>query len=292
MKHLFIVNPTAGKGKALKRISEIKDVMKKNEEDYIIEVTERPGHAVEIANKYSKSGVFRVYSVGGDGTLNEVLNGMAESGCSLGVIPAGSGNDFIRSIYCFENEKDIVKKVINGNEEYVDLGKVNGRYFLNISSAGIDAEVTYNARELKRLPLISGHMAYLFSIFTTVFKYKSRYMELKIDNKHIRDNTLLFAVANGIYYGGGMKIAPDARLNDGIFEICHVQNVSKGKILRLFPKLIKGEHNTIKEVSFHKGKNITLNCDEEFTLNIDGELLRTQEASFGIIPKGIKIIVP
>lgn len=292
MKHLFIVNPAAGKGKALKRIPEIEAVFKDFEGEYIVEITEKPGHATEIAKFYSHKGDYRIYSIGGDGTLNEVLNGMVESNCSLGVIPSGSGNDFIRSIYNLSSYNDIVKKIVYGSEEYVDLGRVNEQYFLNISSVGIDAEIAYNAKEFKKLPFINGHMAYLFSIFTTVFKYKSKQIDFKIDSKNLSENTLLLAIANGTYYGGGMKIAPKANLGDGIFEVCHVQEVSKGKILRLFPKVIKGEHDTIQEVSFHQGKNISLSCSEEFTMNIDGELFRAKEANFEIIPKGIKIIIP
>jgi diacylglycerol kinase (ATP) len=292
MQHLFIVNPTAGKGKALKIIPEIQNIFKNAGGEYIIKVTERPGHATEIARQYSSAGAYRIYSIGGDGTLNEVLNGMAESNCSLGIIPAGSGNDFIRSIYPYKIEKDIVSKVINGTESCVDVGRVNGRYFLNISSVGIDAEITYNAREFKKVPFFSGHFAYLFSIFATVFKYKSKSTEIRIDCDQKVQNTLLFAVANGKYYGGGMKVAPGAIVDDGVFEICNVKDVSKVRILRLFPKLIDGTHDTIKEVSFHKGKNIFLSCEEDFTLNVDGELFRTRKAAFEIIPKGIKVIIP
>lgn len=292
MKHLFIVNPSAGKGKALKRIPEIENIFKKVNEEYIIEVTKKPGHATEIARNYSNKDVYRIYAIGGDGTLNEVLNGMAESNCSLGVIPSGSGNDFVRSIAGVDTRDNIVCRMVHGKEQYVDLGRIGRRYFLNISSIGIDAEIAYNAREFKRLPFISGHMAYLLSIFTTVFKYNSKQIEFQIDDKRIKEDTLLIAVANGIYYGGGMKIAPKADLYDGIFDVCHVRKVSKGKILRLFPKVIKGEHDIIDEVSFYKGRNITITCKEEFTINIDGELSRVKKVDFEVIPRGMKIIVP
>jgi diacylglycerol kinase (ATP) len=292
MRHIFIINPEAGKGRTLACMPEIQRLFAQSGEEYMIEITKGPGHATELARKYSAEGECRIYSIGGDGTLNEVLNGMVGSDCSLGIIPGGSGNDFIRSIYDYQKVENIIERTLQGTDRYVDLGKVNGRYFINIASVGIDAEVVYNAREIKKTPFISGHMAYILGIFTTVFKYKSRNMQIQVDDKLMNKSTLLIAVANGIYYGGGMMVAPEAQLEDGFFDICHISEVSRAKILRLFPTLTRGEHGEIEQVSFLRGKKVALNCEWEFSLNIDGEILRTKKAEFEIIPKGVKIIIP
>lgn len=149
MKHLFIINPEAGKGKAIAYVESIKNIFQGMEDEYHIEVTGYPGHATQIVKEYTSKEDYRVYAIGGDGTLNEVLNGIIGSTSSLAVIPAGSGNDFIKNIVSEEDEY-ILLKTINGKEKYMDLGKVNDRYFINISSVGFDSEVVYNAKSIKK----------------------------------------------------------------------------------------------------------------------------------------------
>jgi YegS/Rv2252/BmrU family lipid kinase len=296
MKHLFIINPAAGKGKTLKLIPIIESIFKDRKEDELfIEITKETGHATEIARKYSSKDVYRIYSVGGDGTLNEVLNGMINSTSSLAVIPSGTGNDFIKSIYNFTKQhsvEDILLKVINGREKNIDLCEVNDRYFINIASIGFDAEVAYNTIRLKKLPLISGNLAYIIGIIITVFKYNSYRISLNIDGKVINLNGLLVAVANGRYYGGGINVAPKAKVDDGLFNICAIEKVSRLKILRLFPRVIKGTHAGIKEVSFFDGSTVKIISEDDIVFNIDGEITRGREAEFKIIKDAVKIVCP
>jgi YegS/Rv2252/BmrU family lipid kinase len=291
MRHLFIINPYAGKGKTSQYIPVIEELCKENSLEYIIEVTKAPGDATEIVRGYTSKEEMRVYSVGGDGTLNEVVNGMWGSKSSLAVIPSGSGNDFIRNIYDNQNLKEILKDSIVGETAAVDLGKLNGKYFINISSVGLDAEIAYKAIKLKKLPFIPSKFAYLLSIFITIFGYKSRKLKITMDDVEINSETLLIAIANGKFYGGGMKVAPTAEITDGCFDICHVKKVGPFKIIRLFPKLIKGIHGSIKEVSFYKSKNVRIICEEEFSVNIDGEVQRMKEVTFEIVPKAINVVV-
>lgn len=292
MKHLFIVNPKAGKGKSLNIISQIKEAFKDINEEYIIEITKWPGHATELVRNYVSKEDYRVYSVGGDGTLNEVLNGMVNSESCIGVIPSGSGNDFIRNICGNKLPDNIIKSTINGKVKMLDLGKIDDRYFINISSVGIDAEVVNNAKNLKAIPLISGKIAYILSAVITIFKYKYKNIQLEIDGKGVTLRSTLLAVANGKYYGGGMKVAPFADLQDGLLDICVINSLSRVKMLLLFPKLIKGKHDEIKEVSFLKGRKVQIDANEEVYISIDGEIIRKKKFNLEIIPKGIKFIIP
>lgn len=292
MKHLFIINPKAGKGKSIDIISEIKEIFKDTSEQCVIEITKEPGHATDLVRNYVSKENYRVYAVGGDGTLNEVLNGMVNSESCLGVIPSGSGNDFIRSIFEKYSSNNILRNTINGKIEVIDLAKIDGRYFINISSVGIDAEVVNNAKNIKRYPFISGKMAYILSVFITIFKYKYKDIQLDIDGTQITLKSTLLALANGKYYGGGMKVAPYADLQDGLLDVCVINKLSKFKMLILFPKLIKGKHNEIKEVSFYKGRKVSIRAKEEVDLNIDGEITKRGKINLEIIPQGIKFIVP
>ncbi|MFL0246601.1 diacylglycerol/lipid kinase family protein [Candidatus Clostridium stratigraminis] len=295
MNHLFIINPIAGKGKTLKLIPIIEKVFKARKEKFVIEITKYIGHAAEIAEKYSSEEDYRIYSVGGDGTLNEVLNGIVNTNSSLAVIPSGTGNDFIKSIFKYNNKismEAILIKTINGKEERIDLGKVNDRYFLNIASVGFDAEVAYNSIKFKKLPFINGTAAYILGLLITLFKYKNYDLNIKIDNTSLKLNSLLVAVANGRYYGGGINVAPKANLKDGFFDVCLIKRVGRLKILGLFPKVIQGNHETIKEVNFKNGKAVNIISKEDLAFNIDGEIIRGKEAEFQIIKHGVQIVIP
>ncbi|QNU67047.1 diacylglycerol kinase family lipid kinase [Ruminiclostridium herbifermentans] len=292
MQHIFIINPKAGKGKALEMIPIIREYFKDKAEKFIIQITDHPGHATEIARKYSAIEDCRIYSVGGDGTINEVVNGIAGTQSALGVIPAGSGNDFIRSLTSAYDIKDILVRTIKGEEKSIDLGKVNDNYFINISSIGFDADVVFNADKFKKVPGITGSMAYVISIIYTVIKKKFCKVKINIDDRRMENKILLAAIANGRFYGGGMLAAPEAKIDDGLFDICLVSEASRFKILRLFPMYIKGQHGKLDEVEFLRGKKIQIESDEVLSLNIDGEIFSSSKIAFEIIEKGIKVVVP
>lgn len=292
MEHVFIINPAAGKGKSIELIPFIEECFKDKAEEYAIRVTEYPGHATEIAKEYSGIGKCRIYSIGGDGTVNEVVNGIAGTEASLGVIPTGSGNDFLRSFQSEFNIKDMIVSTINGEERSIDLARVNDKYFINISSIGFDADVVFNADKFKKVPGITGSMAYLISIIYTVFKKKICNIRINIDGKKMDVKLLLAAVANGRYYGGGILPAPDAKLDDGLFDICLVAEMRRIQILSMFPKYIKGLHAHLKQVSFYKGKKVNIESEDHLCLNIDGEIVSACSINFEILENAIKVIFP
>ncbi|HEX2925379.1 MAG TPA: diacylglycerol kinase family protein [Ruminiclostridium sp.] len=292
MRHVFIINPAAGKGRAMELIPFIEDYFKGKSEEYIIKVTEYPGHATFIAREYSQERACRIYSLGGDGTVNEIVNGIAGTNASLGIIPAGSGNDFLRSIYPEYGIREMIVDTIIGEERSIDLARANEKFFINISSVGFDAEVVYNALKFKKLPGVTGSMAYLFSLVYTIFRNKINEVKINIDGSEIRLRILLAAIANGRFYGGGMLPVPSARLDDGLLDMCLVREVSRLKILNLFPKYMKGNHGQIEEVSFHKAKKIKIESRDSISLNVDGEIMTAKVIDFEILSNAIKIIYP
>ena len=169
MKHVFIVNPTSGKGKALKIVDKIEEVCTKRNIEYEIHYTKSSGDATKIAKKYHFSKNI-IFSVGGDGTLNEVLNGVMGTKNILGIIPCGSGNDFYKTLDKIDDEFPVI-----------DVGKINGKYFINIVSIGIDAEVAKNVSLMKKIKLPPSQV-YNASIVYTFLKYKFKNIEFSIDN--------------------------------------------------------------------------------------------------------------
>ena len=196
MTHVFIVNPFAGGGKSLKILNKIKEVCNKENIDYIVRFTKAPNDATKIAREYENLGGI-IYSVGGDGTMNEVLNGIVGSKNLFGILPAGSGNDFHRVLMAMDEISPTI-----------DIGKINDRYFINIACIGIDADVANNVTLMKKTKIPPSQI-YNISILYTFFKYKYKNLEFNLNNSQIKDKFTLLAICNGKYYGGGYKIAPN-----------------------------------------------------------------------------------
>jgi diacylglycerol kinase (ATP) len=289
MKTLFIINPIAGKGKAKEMLPLIEEICKRQKIVYEIVYTTGPKDGIKLAKDGVLSGFQRIISVGGDGTLNEIVNGIAGSDVVLGVIPGGTGNDFIRSIYKDVAIERIVENAIIGTVKKIDLAKCNDTYFINIGSGGFDAQVALESEKTRKY--FSGSTAYLVALLKMLVVYKGKKMKVTIDDMEFEKNTFLVAVANGKYYGGGILPAPMADMADGVFDICIVGIMTKLKMFRLFPRYMKGTHAGIKEVSFYRGKHIKLAAEEPFAVNVDGEVTLLKHAEFDIIPNGISISV-
>ena len=294
MKHLFIINPVAGKGHASSYIPAIHNHFKGKTEEYHIEITQNPGHAKDIASFYSEKSDYRIYATGGDGTLNEVLNGMAGSGSSLGVLPAGSGNDFIKSIYKSRKYVDILEKTINAPAVPIDCGIMNDRYFINIMSVGFDAEVGYYAAKLNKKLHLPGILSYLVGIIVALIKGKLKFsVKLTFDDAApIESEICLTACTNGKYYGGGFIPVPYTEFNDGVLDVCYVKKKSFFSILYLIPKYMKGTHLDIKGVSFTKIKKMKVESEKELKINVEGELIFSKVAEIEIKPGFINFIIP
>ena len=276
MKHVFIVNPISGRGKALKVSLGIKKICEEEKLDYEIHYTNGPKDATRIAKKVKGSKNI-IYSVGGDGTLNEVLNGVIGTKNMLAVIPAGSGNDFYRTLSKMDDEMPLI-----------DVGKVNGKYFLNVVSIGIDAEVAKNAEVMKKLKVPTSQI-YNASIVYTFFKYKFKDIEFSVDNTRSKNKCTILTICNGKMYGGGYKIAPEALLSDGYFDVYIVDKISKPTLPFLLGKLKKGTHESLKEVHKSKATKIKFKCDYDLVCNVDGEIMIDRKFNIKILPKSLLI---
>jgi diacylglycerol kinase (ATP) len=290
--HLFIVNPVAGKGNTLKMIPQIEALMAKESLIYKIEITKAPGHASEIAREYLRNNSkIRVYAVGGDGTLNEVLQGVVGSDAYLGIVPAGTGNDFLKTFCTVTNPNILLPQLIHADPIDVDVCQMNDRYFLNIASAGFDADVVASTQYLKRLPLIKGKIAYIGGILLSLIRLKNIQATFYIDDKKVDMNSMLLAAfANGRYYGGGMMPTPEAEPDDGILDVCVIEGMKRFKIFRFFPRFIKGIHTTMKEVTTYRCRTIRMECPYPVHVNADGELFKLSSISIKVLHKALKFI--
>lgn len=295
MYHYFIINPIAGRLNADEVIRILEEICK--DVAYSYDFSKQVLHAENLAYEAcSKHKDIRVYSVGGDGTLNEVANGVLKSGnrdAILIPVPLGSGNDFVRSIGYIKKDSilNLLKKALTCDFDEFDVCLANNRYFLNISSLGFDAQVVANALKYKKNKLIPKGLAYYLSVFTTFISMKSYKVIVTMDDKEPEHRRItLVALANGKYYGGGIIPVPQADLKDGILDCCLVDKVNRIKVPIFFPKYAKGEHGSLKEVHFYKCKRFHLKCEEgEIAFNVDGELSYTNEVTFEICDNKIKV---
>lgn len=293
MKHIFIINPVAGKGKGLDFERKIHNIFKELNYHYKIIVTKKSGHAIEEVKKITSKEKCIVYSIGGDGTLNEVLNGIINSGSSLAVIPAGSGNDFARTLYGDIKSDNLLEDLIHGEERTIDVAKLNDKYYLNISSIGFDASVVNNARYYKKYKFISGPMAYAIAVIKTLFTFKPMELTFKIDGEETKGNMYLIAVANGKCYGGGIKIAPKAKLDDGLLDIYAIKKPKVHRLIRFLPMVVSGKDTSrIDEIKYIKCSKIQVIAKKETIINLDGEILFSKDLTFEVIPSVLKVRVP
>ena len=300
IKHFFIINPKAGKYDVSKKIiAEIKEAFSNKRDIYNIYITKGKGDATKFTKTVceKEEGSLRFYSCGGDGTLNEVINGLiGYDNASVSVIPYGTGNDFVNNFSSFINFYDIENQ-ISFNEEEIDILKVNDKYSVNLCNIGFDAKVASNINKFKKLPYINGQTAYTLSVFYTLLHKMHSKMEVLIDDKYsIKDNFLLCVIANGMTYGGGYKGAPLAKINDGLMDVCIFRKVSRFKLLKLINVYKKGEHlesNELKKYFIYKKcKSIHIKSEDNFTVCIDGEIYSEKNININIEKNSVKFLVP
>lgn len=301
MEHLFVINPVAGKNN---RTAELKDKIKGLDikDKVIVKVTENPGEATEIVRNHleNTSDYTRVYACGGDGTANEVLRGIAGfKNVAMGVIPIGSGNDFVRSFNGFLREDFMdISRMVKGEEMTVDVMECQGRYSMNVLSVGYDCAVAKNVDKFKKIPFVSGGLAYKMSIIYCLFTKREHHFKVLVDGKKFADekvSTLLSVAGKGSYYGGGIKAAPKARLNDGKIEFMHITTIPALKFIFLLGQYIRGNHVDNPRFPFVKSmkcESIAFESDKEIDVNFEGEIVPMKNPVIKLIPNAVKVIVP
>lgn len=291
MKCKVIINPIAGKYRTEKLWPLIKKELEKLDIDFTPVFTQKKGDAAKLASKAAEELYHLIVVVGGDGTLHEVINGVNCKNIPINIIPTGTGNDFIKSLDYPSHWKKACQIVKTGTEKKFDLGKTDGRYFLNIAGCGFDAHVAFHARKNShRKP--GFKKSYLFSTLTTIWGYKPQLMKITLDTITVETKAYLVAVANGKFYGGGMNIAPTAILDDGLFDICIISKMGKLDFLSSLHMVYNGKHLEHLKVSLFRSRTIRIEAEKPIIFHLDGEVAGTTPVEFTLIPQAITIKCP
>ncbi len=299
MRHVFILNPCAGKKQAALALREkIKAYFStRPQEDYAMYLTDSVGAATRIAARESAQEMpVRLYACGGDGTLQEVANGiLPNSQTELTVVPCGSGNDYIRTFGSREMFLDI-PQLIEGVAVPVDAVDCGGRLSLNIASIGMDAKVAAKMHKFKSWPLVSGSLAYDLAIVDVILHRIGDYMKISIDTPEgtvTREGQYLIALAaNGQYYGGGYRGAPQAIEDDGILDFVLIKKIGRLQLLSFLKKYKAGDYADLDCCEHIRGTAMQVHSKRNAYCNVDGECTYANTMSFAIRPHAFRFVVP
>ena len=299
MKHIFIINPAAGKDNSFENIKKILE-LKKVEVDYELYETQAPGDATAYIRKYctEHKDPVRFYACGGDGTLNEVVNGIVGfEHASMSCYPCGSGNDFVK----YYGGKKVfwnLEELLDAREEYIDLMRVGNKYAINATHFGFDSSVAETMMKVRRKKIIGGNNAYTTGIVVALFKAMKNPCRVKVDGEEINPagNILLCTIANGQYVGGSFRCAPHSLDNDGLLEVCLVKPISVLKFVSLIKVYTEGTHlddsRFANILEYRRGKTIEIDAPEGFVYSFDGELIRQNHFTVEVVPNAIRFAVP
>lgn len=296
MKHIFIINPAAGKYDRTEEYTEkIEAVCRPRGLDYEICRSNAPGDCRRIAHEAAAAGEeVRLYACGGDGTLNEVINGLVGfDNAAVTHFPGGSGNDMIKMFSETAPFFDL-ERLLDCDEAQFDLIRCNETHSANILSMGLDARIGTEIARYKKLPLLSGHGAYLASTLVNLIKGISQHFVITLDDgTRLDDKFTLICACNGRWYGGGFNPVPEAEPDDGLLDVLVVEKVSLLQVASVIGHYQKGRYADYPELIRHaRCRSLRIECAERSVVNVDGEAVYTTDAKIEVVPHAIRFFYP
>jgi len=289
---LFVLNPAARGGRAVRLLPLVRQSIAEHGGAGEVVCTEHARHATSLAREAAQAGFDAVIGVGGDGTLQEIANGLVTSRQQLpiGVVPTGSGNDFVRSLGLPTAPSAALDLAWSTAERSVDLAACGERYFLNAGGAGFDARVARAAHSMPSV-LRFGAIPYVAGVLRELMHNTAHEFRIHLDDRTLQRRALMVVVANGAFYGGGMMICPDASRDDGLLDICVVGEVSRREVLRLLSAVFSGKHVGDPHVEFFRTRTVRIESAQPCELHLDGELAGTLPAEFRAVPSALRVLV-
>ena len=284
---LFVVNPAAGHGRAKKLVPRMSGAFGGPAE---VIFSTAPGEAENLAYRGALEGFSPIVAVGGDGTLQEVANGLMRSPNPppMGIVPAGTGNDLVRSLGLPTNVTEATRLAWSDVAGTIDLAVCNERYFINVGGVGLDTRVAI-AMNGRTGRLSSGTLPYLMQALVELSRYANPDFVLRLDGQAVSSRSLLVAVANGRYFAGGMKICPQADPTDGLLDVCIAGDLSRREVLAVVPRIYSGRHVNHPKVTFHKVRSVGIERPTGMEVQLDGEIMSALPAEFRVVSRALRI---
>lgn len=300
-----IINPCSGSSKGRSDWPLIESLLKKANIEYRPVFTSYRNHATELTREAIAGGWRRILAVGGDGTVNEIVNGIFQQTAipttdfTLAMIPVGTGNDWRRTIGIPMDYQEAVNTIHQGETytqdvgyvQYLEKGEPNGRYFINIAGMGYDAVVAAKTNLMKELGRKMGVYAYMVSLFGCLLKYKHSRVKITADQEEITADLLSMNVGICKYNGGGMMQVPKAVPDDGLLDLTLIKKMSKLQIIKNVPKLFNGSFIHLPQVLVTRGRKVTVESEPAIPLEVDGESLGSSPFEINILPRSINVVM-
>ncbi|HEX2391401.1 MAG TPA: diacylglycerol kinase family protein [Solirubrobacterales bacterium] len=284
----LLVNPSSASGRALKLLPRVEGALDAHRIPFRVQHTRGLEHGVEQALRAIEAGELPVV-LSGDGLIGAVGGAMAGSGVPLGIVTCGRGNDLARALGIPEDPEQAVAVLLAGHSRRIDVGEVDGKRFLGVASVGFDSEANRVANETR---FLKGNLVYAYAALVSLLRWKPARFTIRVDDERLRLTGYTVAAANSGVYGGGMRLAPDAELDDGEFDVVSVGQVGKLRFLGNLPKVFKGTHVEEDEVRVFRTSHLELSASRPFDVYADGERLSELPATLRVLPAALDMLVP
>lgn len=288
--YLLICNPIAGNGASLVALKRVQEIFDTGKIDYEVWFSQYPEHSIELAQKGLEGNYSMIVAVGGDGTVREVAMSLIGTDTVLGIIPCGTGNDYVRSLGIPTDVDKATDILLNGEGIRVDAGRVNDKLFINVAGFGFDVDVLHST-ELFKKKCKKGNVAYLRGLLHALKNLRLRKTHITLPDREFDCNALIVTAGNGTHFGGGMNITPKAVPTDGLLDICIAHDVTKLTVLRVLPRLLKGTHLSSKYVTYFTTTSMTVTADPDSLIEVDGEVMEGTPISLEVVPKAMTVMV-
>jgi diacylglycerol kinase (ATP) len=283
-----ILNPASGAGKTLHLVPKVTAALERLGRPYRLHLTARANEAPEVARQFAREGACMVIAIGGDGTVNEVANGLLTSGTDvpLAVVPSGHGSDFVRTTATPKSVDDAIALACSGKTRRIDVGRASfddgtSRFFVNVAGLGFDAAV---AQRVQKTRLPGSTLPYLVALGSTLFRYRNLKVDVQCDDEQLSQVAVFVTVANAKYFGGGLMITPMAEIDDGMLDLAVIGDFSKFELIKQVPGVYKGKHVTHPKFLHRRTKSVRIESSEPARVQLDGELVGAAPVTFTVEP--------
>ncbi len=285
-----IVNPQAGRGRGQKLWKDLESRLRASGKPFSISATRCPGHATELAAQVAEEGCRRLAVLGGDGTITEVVNGLVGSQVELGILSVGTGNDLARSLALPYNDlASSLRVVLTGDAQSIDVGRDGQRYFVSALGVGYPADV---AAETNRLQWLKGPPAFFLAVYKALNRMRAVPLRIEMDERTLEVDCTSLLILNTPFTGGGLKMAPDAKLDDGLFDVVVIDSIGRLDLMLNFPKVYRGSHLNHPNFSLYRSRRVSVTARSPLHKMCDGDLAGWLPVDAEIVPRALKVVLP
>jgi diacylglycerol kinase (ATP) len=291
VKLKVLYNPAAGRGRARRHIDEVAAYMRSRGVEPSVHASSSPEDLTRVAAESSRSGIDRVVVCGGDGTVNLALREFALERCTFAVIPLGSGDDFARVLGIPRDVRGACDVALDGRIREVDVAMANDKRYVGVAGLGFDSAVTSYANQ-KAPAFLRGSAVYLYSILRVLPNFTPHTVRIGIDGTARSQKVMMAAIGNTRQYGGGIRIVPDAQIDDGLLDYCIVHETSRLNLIKTLPSVYTGRHVKNPVVEIGRASSLQFDCDERLDVYADGERVTTTPVAFRLEPQKLRVAAP